>query len=415
MFTRFALRLFVLFAVVFVPLTFEGGASAGNRFPEVTFETSMGTFTLELYPAKAPGTVANFLAYVEEGFYDNTLIHRTVPDFVIQGGGFEQGMKARETRDSIRNESDNRLKNLRGSVAMARRFHPDTATSQFYINLVDNAGMDYKSKVMPGYAVFGSVVEGMDVVDKISKVPTHSVDKYNDVPEQDVIVLSARRTDGVSAGAEAGEQGAAARELFEAGDDYVVLERPVPTRDRNRIEVVEMFSYGCPHCYEFEPMVREWSDRQAEDVDFWFFHAVWSEAMKLYARAFYTAKQLGVGDRIHAPLFTALVQEHRSIRNEADLADFFAARGVDKAAFTEAFNSDEVDQGVQYAEQRVRLYHPSGVPEIVVNGKYRVDRMHAGGLAEMLTITEFLVDRERKALQLPQTAHGDGPAGDPAL
>jgi thiol:disulfide interchange protein DsbA len=160
-----------------------------------------------------------------------------------------------------------------------------------------------------------------------------------------------------------------------------------------------MFSYGCPHCYEFEPVVKDWSRQQADDVDFWFFPAVWNAPMKLYARAFYTAEKLGVTAKIHDPLFTAIVPEQQSIRDEKDLSEFFAKQGVDKAAFTEAFSSPEVTTKVEYAEERVRLYKPVGAPEIVVNGKYRVDRMHAGGLVEMLAVTEFLIDKERAALK----------------
>jgi len=128
------------------------------------------------------------------------------------------------------------------------------------------------------------------------------------------------------------------------------------------------------------------------------FPAVWNQSMALYAGAFYAARELKVAEKIHQPLFTAIVIEQKSIRNESDLAEIFAKHGVDKKAFTDAFNSDDVKTRVNYAEERVRLYKPVGVPEIIVNGKYRVDRMHAGGLTEMLMVTDYLVNKERAAL-----------------
>ena len=360
--------------------------------PEVVFETSKGSFTLELYPDKAPDTVANFLKYVDEGFYDGTIFHRVIKDFVVQGGGFESGLKPRETRASIKSESSNRLKNLRGTIAMARRNHPDTATSQFYINLSHNSDLDYKNKYMPGYTVFGKISKGMDVVEKISAVETTTADRRGDVPVEDVRLISAKRV------AKKDKEKAKTEPVtFVEGEHYVVLDRPVPTRDSSKVEVVEMFSYGCPHCYEFETSVKGWARQQSGDVDFWVFPAVWNKSMALYAGAFYAARELNVEQKIHLPLFTAIVVEQKNIRNEADLAEFFAQHGVDKKAFTDAFNSDEVKTRVKYAEERVRLYKPVGVPEIIVNGKYRIDRMRAGGLTEMLAVADYLVKKERSS------------------
>jgi len=189
------------------------------------------------------------------------------------------------------------------------------------------------------------------------------------------------------------------QEKFTAGEHYIVLERPVPTRDSNKIEVVEMFSYGCPHCYEFDAPVKEWSKQQSGDVDFWVFPAAWNKPMGLYAQAFYTAEELNVAEKIHQPLFATIVIQQKSIRNESDLADFFAQHGVDKKTFTEVFNSTAVKTRTRHAEERVRLYKPVGVPEIIVNGKYRVDRMRAGGLTEMLAVADFLVNKERAVLK----------------
>lgn len=381
-----------------------GGAIPDNV--ELLFETSEGTFTAELYRDKAPLTVANFLTYVDEGYYAHTLFHRVIPGFVVQGGGFQQGLGPKgKTHAPVRSESGNRLKNARGTLSMARRTHPDTATSQFFINLGDNPRLDYRTQHQPGYTVFGKVTAGMDVVDRIAALPTHSVGRMSDVPQQDVLLISVRRKTPATAPAETPAATPGTTQQFVAGEDYVVLDRPVPTRNPDRIEVVEMFSYGCPHCYELDPVIRDWSRDQADDVDFWLFPAVWNEAMKLYARAFYTAETLGVTDAVHAPLFTAIVPQQQSIRNETDLAALFAKHGIDKTAFTEAFNAPQVIAAVGHAEERVRLYRPVGAPEIVVNGKYRVDRMHAGGLIEMLAVTEFLIDKERAA-RMAQTAAG---------
>lgn len=386
--------------------------------PEVIIETSKGSFTIELHPDKAPLTVASFLAYVDEGFYDNTIFHRVIPDFVIQGGGFESGMKPKETRKPVKNESDNRLKNIRGTVSMARMSHPDTATSQFFVNLAHNSRLDYISKYQPGYTVFGRISKGMDVIDKISVVETTQRGGGRDVPVEDVVLLSAKRritVEPVKAGKSAAvpgkepgntEQTAAApeqkadapdeqQEPFIAGEHYVVLERPVPTRDQSKIEVVEIFSYGCPHCYEFEPSVKEWAAQQSGDVDFWFFPAVWNSPMRLYARAFYAARELDVLETIHQPLFTAIVIEQRKISNEDELAIFFGEHGVDREAFSEAFNSEAVAEKLRHAEERVRLYKPAGVPEVIVNGKYRVERMRAGGYTEMLAVIDYLIEKER--------------------
>ncbi|VAW75360.1 Periplasmic thiol:disulfide interchange protein DsbA [hydrothermal vent metagenome] len=391
MYTRVKLRLYVLLIIALVPLVFGARANATGIYPEVIVETNKGSFTLELYKDKAPKTVANFLAYVEEGFYTNMLIHRAVANYVIQGGGFEKGMQAKKPHAPVKNESDNRLRNLRGTIAMARRFHPDTATSQFYINLADNADLNYKSDLMPGYTVFGRVIDGMDVVDAMSKVPTHVVEKYNDVPKDDIIILSAKRKPSKIEKLKDAE--------FKAGEHYIVLDKPLATRDSKKIEVVELFSYGCPHCYEFEPVVKEWAKQQEGDIDFWFFPAVWNTAMKLYARAFYAAYVLDAVETIHQPLFTEIIAKQKNIATKDDLADFFVSRGVDREKFINAFDSAMVTKQVQEAEQRVRDYKPSGVPELVVNGKYRVDRMHAGGLEEMIAVTNFLIKKEREQLK----------------
>jgi len=161
----------------------------------VRVATSLGDFVVELDREQAPVTVENFLQYVDEGFYNGTLFHRVIPGFVIQGGGFLPGLNEKETHDPIINESDNGLLNVRASVAMARLTDPDSATSQFYINLVENDFLDYADG-NPGYAVFGEVVDGMTTVDRIAAVDTHDVGQFSDVPVQDVIIRSVTRLSG---------------------------------------------------------------------------------------------------------------------------------------------------------------------------------------------------------------------------
>ena len=160
----------------------------------VKFETSLGSFTIELFPKEAPVTVENFLRYVDDGFFDGTIVHRIVPNFVIQGGGLTPDFRNKETRAPIQNEAKNGLKNTRGSLSMARTSDINSATSQFFVNLADNAFLDHGSRDF-GYAVFARVTEGMDVVDKIAKVKTGTRKGYQDAPLEDVVITSARRVE----------------------------------------------------------------------------------------------------------------------------------------------------------------------------------------------------------------------------
>ena len=157
---------------------------------KATIETSKGTITLELDGEKAPATVANFAEYARSGFYDGTIFHRVIDGFMIQGGGFTKGMNQKETRAPIRNEAMNGLKNARGTIAMARTMVVDSATSQFFINLVDNGFLDFRNPTPQGfgYAVFGKVTKGMEVVDKIAKVPTGNRGMHQDVPVKPVVI-----------------------------------------------------------------------------------------------------------------------------------------------------------------------------------------------------------------------------------
>ena len=163
----------------------------------VRFSTSHGDFEIELYPKEAPQTVENFLQYVDDKFFDGTIFHRVVPGFVIQGGGLTPEYRPKTTREPIKNEADNGLKNERGTLSMARTSDINSATSQFFVNLRDNDFLDHKSKSSSqyGYAVFGRVTKGMDVVDKIAAVSTGRKKGYDDAPLEDVVIVSARRID----------------------------------------------------------------------------------------------------------------------------------------------------------------------------------------------------------------------------
>jgi peptidyl-prolyl cis-trans isomerase A (cyclophilin A) len=158
----------------------------------VNFETSHGNFTVELFPEQAPLTVENFLRYVDEGHFDGSIFHRIVPGFVIQGGGLSADFSSKKTHAPIKNEANNGLKNSRGTLSMARTSDINSATSQFFVNLKDNAFLDHGPRDY-GYAVFGRVTQGMDVIDKIAAVRTGTRKGYQDAPLEDVVVVAARR------------------------------------------------------------------------------------------------------------------------------------------------------------------------------------------------------------------------------
>ena len=158
----------------------------------IRFETTLGNFTIEFFEKEAPLSVANFLRYVEDGFFENTIFHRIVPGFVIQGGGFTEDMVQKKTLAPVKNEADNGLKNARGSLSMARTNDINSATSQFFVNLKDNDFLDH-SRGNFGYAVFAKVVEGMDVIDKIAAVETGRRKGFDDVPVEPVIMKRVQR------------------------------------------------------------------------------------------------------------------------------------------------------------------------------------------------------------------------------
>ena len=197
----------VLFAILLVPSVFlmagckqdsskrgqaeniKSEAEGGN--PVVIMSTSKGDIKIELYQDKAPITVENFLSYVNDGFYDGTIFHRVIPNFMVQGGGFTPDFNQKDVKPPIKNEAKNGLKNERGTLAMARTQVLDSATSQFFINLVDNSFLDNGIKDY-GYAVFGKVIDGMDVVDRIGAVKTGNKGMYGDVPQEEVVITSVK-------------------------------------------------------------------------------------------------------------------------------------------------------------------------------------------------------------------------------
>jgi cyclophilin family peptidyl-prolyl cis-trans isomerase len=167
----------------------SGGGMAAD--PQVDLKTSMGTVRLELYPAKAPKSVENFLQYVKDGHYNGTVFHRVIPGFMIQGGGMNKDMAQKKTRAPIPIESKNGLRNEIGTLAMARTADPNSATAQFFINIADNGFLDYPGQDGYGYTVFGKVINGMDVVSKIAAVPTSTQGMHQNVPRQAVLIESA--------------------------------------------------------------------------------------------------------------------------------------------------------------------------------------------------------------------------------
>ena len=185
MYTRF-LRHFLLVFILTI-------ASNGYAATQVEFKTSEGDFIVELYPKKAPKTVANFLQYVRDDFYKKTIFHRVINGFMIQGGGFERDLYEKPTRAPVKNEADNGLSNGKYTIAMARTSIPDSATSQFFINLNDNAFLNYTGPEADkiGYCVFGRVISGKDVVKKIATTPTGSISRFSDVPTRAIKIKSA--------------------------------------------------------------------------------------------------------------------------------------------------------------------------------------------------------------------------------
>lgn len=165
-------------------------AMTDAKNPKITMQSNKGTFVMELYPEKAPNTVANFLAYAKEGFFEGTIFHRVIPGFMIQGGGFTEDMQQKPTKAQIEIESDNGLKNNLGTIAMARTNDPNSATAQFFINVKDNGFLNFTAPTAQGYGytVFGKIIEGLDVVQEIEKVATGNHGGHSDVPNEAIVI-----------------------------------------------------------------------------------------------------------------------------------------------------------------------------------------------------------------------------------
>jgi len=185
--------IFSMMLILTSTLSFATENKMSDTPSKVKLTTSLGVIIIQLNPEKAPISSANFLTYVNEGFYNNTIFHRVIPGFMAQGGGFDAGLNQKATHDPIKNEADNGLTNKRGSIAMARTNVPDSASGQFFINYKDNASLNHTSPTPSGwgYAVFGEVIEGMDVVDAMAKQPTGNRGGFQDVPKTDIIVEKA--------------------------------------------------------------------------------------------------------------------------------------------------------------------------------------------------------------------------------
>ena len=183
--------------------------------------------------------------------------------------------------------------------------------------------------------------------------------------------------------------------VFKEGEHYQRLDTPVRTRDSDRIEVTEVFWYGCGHCFMFEPIVHGWSKKLPQDVVFERSPAMWNKTMEVHARAFYVARSLNILDKIHQPLFDALNLQKKQLATPVELADFFAAYGVDKDTFMKTYESFGVASQVKQADARARSYGIKGTPELIVDGTYRISARMAGGQTEMLKVADFLIAKIR--------------------
>lgn len=191
---------------------------------------------------------------------------------------------------------------------------------------------------------------------------------------------------------------ALAQQSYEAGKDYAVLETPVRTRDANKVEVVEVFWYGCGHCYNFEPIIKGWKETIADDVDFYRSPAMWGGPMKLHAQAYYAALALKVLDKVHTPLFVTLNVERKKLNTPESIAELFADYGVDQDKTLKTLKSFGVLSQTRQADARARSYKITGTPEVVVNGKYRVSGKMAGGQQQMIAVINYLIEQERSMM-----------------
>ncbi|MBQ0721335.1 MAG: thiol:disulfide interchange protein DsbA/DsbL [Gammaproteobacteria bacterium] len=197
-----------------------------------------------------------------------------------------------------------------------------------------------------------------------------------------------------------GASAATVNSQYIAGTHYEVLESPVRTSDPKRIEVTEVFWYGCSHCFSFEPMVSTWASQLPEDVNFVRSPAIWHKSMELHARAYYTAKALKVLDPVHQAIFEAMNLKKNKLSSKEAIGKVFVAQGVDLDKFNKTFDSFGVVSATKQADARQRSYHVTGTPEMVVNGKYRINAKMAGGQGGMLKVADYLIELERKSQAL---------------
>jgi thiol:disulfide interchange protein DsbA len=190
---------------------------------------------------------------------------------------------------------------------------------------------------------------------------------------------------------------AAMAEAFQEGKDYLRLASPVPTATPNKVEVLELFWYGCPHCYSLESEVNRWLSRKPQNVEFVRLPAVLGRHWELGARTYFTAETLGVLDKVHEPFFRAIHERRRTFANKEQLAGFFAEQGVDEKAFLEAFDSFAVETKLRRSQELVRRYRVDGVPAVIINGKYIITTSSAGSAAKVFEIVDFLVGKEEAA------------------
>jgi thiol:disulfide interchange protein DsbA len=190
--------------------------------------------------------------------------------------------------------------------------------------------------------------------------------------------------------------GVQAQEAYKEGVHYEALKTPVQTQDPTKIEVTEVFWYGCGHCFAFEPMIQQWGKTLQDDVKFVHSPAIWNGPMEVHARAYYVAKALNILDDVHEPIFNALNIEGKRLANEKSLGAFFSDFGVDADTFKKTYNSFGIVSQVKQANARARAYGIQGTPEIIVDGKYRVSSSLAGSQEGMLKVTDFLVEKIRK-------------------
>jgi len=198
-------------------------------------------------------------------------------------------------------------------------------------------------------------------------------------------------------------EGDVQKTAFQEGEHYTTLDSPVKTSDPSKIEVTEVFWYGCPHCYKFEPLINRWKATLGDDVNFVASPAMWPTRrpglpenwMEIHARAFYSAKALGVLPKLHDPLFRALSVDRKLLKSAAEVAEIFVANGVEKDKFMKVYNSFGVSSQIKQADARAKGYRITGTPEMVVEGKYRISARMAGGQAQMLEVASFLIDKVR--------------------